>query len=282
MKKLIIDTDIGFDCDDAGALAIAFDAAAKKKIELLAVTCSIDNINSCKMIEKMLRQYGINVPVGCCCKKGFMTDELGNKFTFPLAGELKKNDYPDGIQLMEEILSRNNNVTIVTIGSFINIAELLRKAPQLLESSGAELVSMAGDFETNSRCEFNVECSVESAHFVADNCGIPITYCGFEAGAAVITGALLENCDNEFLVKQAYYIFQNGAYLRPSWDLLTVYYAIYGLGEILLLSNGYTVSFDGKGRTVKKSGGHDRYIICRDSEKASAVLDRLMCGPFLK
>ena len=50
MKKIIIDTDIGFDCDDAGALAIAFDAAAKKKIELLAVTCSIDNLNSCKMI----------------------------------------------------------------------------------------------------------------------------------------------------------------------------------------------------------------------------------------
>ena len=50
MKKIIIDTDIGFDCDDAGALAIAFDAAAKKKIELLAVTCSIDNLNSFKMI----------------------------------------------------------------------------------------------------------------------------------------------------------------------------------------------------------------------------------------
>lgn len=282
MKKIIIDTDIGFDCDDAGALAIAFDAAAKKKIELLAVTCSIDNLNSCKMIEKLLRQYGIDVPVGRCGKKGFMTDEIGNKFTLPLAGDLEKNDYPDGINLMKGLLYRNNNVTIVTIGSFVNIAELLRREPRLLESSGAELVSMAGDFETDTRCEFNVRCSIESARYTAANCGVPITYCGFEAGAAVVTGALLEGCDEEFLVRQAYRIHQNGGYLRPSWDLLTVYYAVYGLGEILSLSDGYTVSFDGKGRTVKKRGGRDRYIICRDGKKAAAVLDRLMCGPFLK
>ena len=282
MKKIIIDTDIGFDCDDAGALAIAFGAAADKKIELLAVTCSIDNINGCRMIEKMQQQYGICVPVGCCSEKNYMTDEVGSKFTFPLAGTMEKKDYPDAVRLIGDLLSEHNNVTIVTIGSFINIAGLLREKPQLFAMHVGELVSMAGDFEDAGRCEFNVRCSIESARYVAENCPVPITYCGFEAGAGVMTGALLESCRDDFLVKQAYRIHQNGSFLRPSWDPITVYYAVYGLGDVLSVSDGCSITFDEEGRTVKKSGGRDRYIICRDSEKTVGLLDRLMCGPFIK
>lgn len=281
MKKVIIDTDIGFDCDDAGALAIAFDAARRGKIELLAVTCSIDNINSCKMIEKMQRQYGICVPIGRCSRKNFMTDEVGNKFTLPLAGDLPENEYPDSVKLIERLLSANNNVIIVTIGSFINVANLLCKNRALFLKSVDGLVSMAGDFADCTRREFNVVCSIESAAYVADNCPVPITYCGYEAGAEVITGGLLEKCSDEFLVKQAYRIHQNGKYLRPSWDLITVYYALYGLTEGLSLSGEYTVQFDKDGRTVKKPEGRDRYIICSDCRKIADVLNKLMCDPFI-
>ena len=38
MNKIIFDTDIGGDCDDAGALAILHEAQNAGKAELLAVT----------------------------------------------------------------------------------------------------------------------------------------------------------------------------------------------------------------------------------------------------
>lgn len=38
MVKIIIDTDIGSDCDDAGALALAHNLANEGKCQILAVT----------------------------------------------------------------------------------------------------------------------------------------------------------------------------------------------------------------------------------------------------
>lgn len=40
MKKIIIDTDIGWDCDDAGALALIHSLCNKGEAELLAVTAT--------------------------------------------------------------------------------------------------------------------------------------------------------------------------------------------------------------------------------------------------
>ena len=41
MENLIIDTDFGFDCDDAGALAVANILINERKINILAVTHSV-------------------------------------------------------------------------------------------------------------------------------------------------------------------------------------------------------------------------------------------------
>ena len=53
--KIIIDTDLGFDCDDAGALAVANILQKKSVIDILAVTHSVNRAEGCdgiKLINK--------------------------------------------------------------------------------------------------------------------------------------------------------------------------------------------------------------------------------------
>ncbi len=64
MKKIILDTDIGFDCDDAGALALLHRLCDREEAELLAVTACYDSPYVAGCIDAINRYYKRTVPVG--------------------------------------------------------------------------------------------------------------------------------------------------------------------------------------------------------------------------
>ena len=64
MKKIIFDTDIGWDCDDAGALALIHSLCNKGEAELLAVTATYYHKYAAGCIDAINRYYGRIVPVG--------------------------------------------------------------------------------------------------------------------------------------------------------------------------------------------------------------------------
>ena len=63
-KKIIFDTDIGWDCDDAGALALIHSLCNKGEAELLAVTATYYHRYVAGCIDAINRFYGRIVPVG--------------------------------------------------------------------------------------------------------------------------------------------------------------------------------------------------------------------------
>ena len=62
--KVIFDTDIGNDCDDAGALALLHRLCDKGEAELLAATHCFSSSSVAGCIDAINRFYGRDVPIG--------------------------------------------------------------------------------------------------------------------------------------------------------------------------------------------------------------------------
>lgn len=291
MEKIILDTDMGCDCDDVGALALVCGAHKRGEAALLGVTHAIDNPYGLRFIEKMLVHYEVDIPLGRCSKNGFLIDERFNTFIKPLAEDLPKKAHPDSVKLMREILSNNRGVTLVTIGSYVNIAALLASAPDeispldgktLVAQSVANVYSMAGHFTRPDYAEFNVVCDIPAARSFVSLCPVPVVYCGFEVGEKIFTGAHLRECTENPLLHDAYGLYTGrecgNAYLRPSWDPATVYTAIYqDENELFDYSDPVTVTFDEKGKTRVVPDGKDLFLTLEESpDTAAEVLNKLM------
>ncbi len=291
MEKIILDTDMGCDCDDVGALALACGAHKRGEAELLGVTHAIDNPYGLRFIEKMLAHYNVDAPLGKCSKKDFLNDERFNTFIKPLADGLPEKEHPDSVKLMREILSKNRGVTLVTIGSFVNVAALLASgADEISSLDGKTLVaqsvtnvySMAGHFTRPDYAEFNIVCDIPAARSFVSLCPVPVVYCGFEVGEKIFTGAHLRECTENPLLHDAYGLYAGrecgNAYLRPSWDPATVYTAIYqDENELFDYSDPVTVTFDEKGKTRVVPDGKDLFLTLEKSpDTAAEVLNKLM------
>ena len=291
MEKIILDTDMGCDCDDVGALALACGAHKRGEAELLGVTHAIDNPYGLRFIEKMLAHYNVDVPLGKCSKKDFLNEERFNTFIKPLADGLPEKEHPDSVKRMREILSKNRGVTLVTIGSFVNVAALLASgADEISSLDGKTLVaqsvtnvySMAGHFTRPDYAEFNIVCDIPAARSFVSLCPVPVVYCGFEVGEKIFTGAHLRECTENPLLHDAYGLYTGrecgNAYLRPSWDPATVYTAIYqDENELFDYSDPVTVTFDEKGKTRVVPDGKDLFLTLEKSpDTAAEVLNKLM------
>ena len=291
MEKIILDTDMGCDCDDVGALALACGAHKRGEAELLGVTHAIDNPYGLRFIEKMLAHYNVDVPLGKCSKKDFLNEERFNTFIKPLADGLPEKEHPDSVKLMREILSKNRGVTLVTIGSFVNVAALLASgADEISSLDGKTLVaqsvtnvySMAGHFTRPDYAEFNIVCDIPAARSFVSLCPVPVVYCGFEVGEKIFTGAHLRECTENPLLHDAYGLYTGrecgNAYLRPSWDPATVYTVIYqDENELFDYSDPVTVTFDEKGKTRVVPDGKDLFLTLEESpDTAAEVLNKLM------
>jgi len=69
--RLILDTDIGCDCDDAGAMAVMNALADFGECEILAVTHCTSREDGAGCIDAINTYYGRgNIPVGTLKEKG--------------------------------------------------------------------------------------------------------------------------------------------------------------------------------------------------------------------
>lgn len=292
-KKILIDTDIGPDCDDAGALALANRLHNEKKIELLGVTHCTSDIGGAYTVCAINQWFGnSDVPVGQTAEKSFLDSEDCKSYTKPISAEfIRKNgerDFEEAVSLLRRTLAENTDVTLVFIGPLNNLSALLRSAPDsvspmngraLVEKSVSQIVVMGGDFSRNTQeAEYNIKCNISAAQLAAESCPVPVIYSGFEIGADVLTGKSLKTADEKYPVRTAYELFldgpnEDGFLLRPSWDLITVYYAAAGLADLWELSEAVTVRFDGDGCVQLSKGGKDRYLI--QQADSSAVAERL-------
>ncbi len=312
LKNILIDTDIGPDCDDVAALAMLNIYANRGLCRILGVGHCTSNVYGAGTIDAICRFYGRDdVEIGTYKKEGFLCDEkciIYNKaITEEFPNRYKKSQPEDAVSMYRRILSRepDKSVEFIAIGPLNNLSGLLNSTAdeysslsgkELVERKVTHLVLMAGVFsaentEANEMVkeltghtaddmeEFNVVCDVAAAQNVADNWPTPKEYLGFEAGM-VQTGIPHDaGIGPEHPIKRAYELYTEDG-RRYSWDLLTVEHAINDNSPHYKLSDYGTVRFDDKGRTIwkKDEKGSDRYVLWAvPPEKIEEDINRLLC-----
>lgn len=167
--KYIIDMDIGDDIDDALALLLAMDM----NIEIVGITTVFKNTRErARITKKLLKLFGRgyeSVPVYAGYGKPLQgtADEVGHLCQY--TEDLEKDIYsPDGespedaIDFIIECCRRyRDDLTVIAIGPFTNIAKVIEKAPDAL-GLAKKVVIMGGAY-FRQYADWNVSCDPPAA-----------------------------------------------------------------------------------------------------------------------
>jgi inosine-uridine nucleoside N-ribohydrolase len=248
---IIFDTDIAEDYDDVGALTILHVLAAKGEAKILATISSNSFETTAPAISVLNDYFGRpDIPIGITkrkepnrpCPQGWAQAIIKN---YP--HHLSSNsEAREAVALYREILSGqpDNSVTIVTVGFFTNIADLLSSPPdqysalngkQLVNKKVKQLVSMAArlDEGRNSGKEYNVCTDVKASQKVFEEWRKPFIISPFELGVQLLTGIPLikDSSIQNSPVKDAFTIAlqkDENETGRMSWDETAVLAAVRG------------------------------------------------------
>ena len=200
MVKLFLDTDMGPDCDDAGALQLIHTLCDQGKAALLGVTHCTSSPYGLPTISAINRFNGREVPLGTTARKGFLIEENCLRYSLPVA-EAFDHEFRGGRpqrearEIFEEVVAAqpDESVTVVAIGPLNNLADFVsdEAGVELIRCKVNRLVCMAGRFDS-AEPEWNVKSDVAAASAVIKKWPGEIVMCGWECGAGVITGAALE------------------------------------------------------------------------------------------
>jgi inosine-uridine nucleoside N-ribohydrolase len=260
--KIIFDTDIGEDCDDAGALALIHRLCDKGEAELLAVTHCGNSPYLAGCIDSINKFYHREVPIGINYKapmlkspRGVYAGELAEKFpnNYPIESYATEQGPMDTLRLLRNILSEaeDNSITLVVTGSLASMARLvLSESDDISPLNGKELISkklnrtvlMGGRFfeswpmvlyESGNPThhimtwEYNIKGSgYENAKTVFENWDGELVLASYELGSFIVSmvgyGQKAQKGDPVALAYQIH----NGDTGRCSWDHTAVLEAI--------------------------------------------------------
>lgn len=287
-QKVIIETDMGNDIDDALALAVALKAMDSGKIELLAVGCHKQSESAAKYVDAVCTYYGHpEVEIGMSLTPVKEFSDYVDYTSLQASAELKtsKTDYPDPVKMYRRILAKadNHSIDFVSIGFGTTLAQLLESEPDEYSSlSGVELVAkktkilsiMAGSYGEKKRAEYNIINDIPSMQKVFAMWPGIIKQNPFEIGKQVLfPSKLIEDnlgYEGEQPVVDAYKLYKKMPYDRPSWDVLSVIYLIEP--ELFTESVPGNVSVDDEGFTLfvpNKKGKH--YVLSATIDQPQAI-----------
>lgn len=267
--KLIFDTDMGNDIDDALALGVIHALQSRGECELLAVTLSKDNEFAGSFVDLVDTFYGRgDIPIGVV-REG-KTPENSRYLTETVqssddgkpryAFDFKHRDAPEAVTLLRKTLASqsDSSVALVVVGFSTNIARLLNSpADEFSPLAGKELVArkvallsmMAGMFSEKSRVkEYNVFVDAPAARVVFADWPTPVVVSGFEIGQAIKFPALSIERDFRYVkhhpLQQSYELYQKMPYDRETWDLTSVLFAVRPDHDYFGLSPAGKISVD--------------------------------------
>lgn len=272
MRKIIIDTDMGSDCDDAGALALAHILHNEQKCKILGITYTTTLKNGPIAID-IINQYFHNIlPIGANKNghyfDGENTDTYVSKLVNRFASVRKQNtEIQDAVVLLRKLLANNKHVTLICIGQLINLSRLYDSreddispltGKELVKQSVDRIVIMGGLFKQNNQdiyfhgqkygeAEYNIKCDLNASKNVIRNLNVKAYFIDFLLGYQIFTGKELSKYYLDNPISYAYHTYCNGE--RESWDLLAVYYAILGDSKFLKSSLRGRVELDKQGVT---------------------------------
>ncbi|MFT7640773.1 MAG: hypothetical protein ACI9G1_002517 [Pirellulaceae bacterium] len=298
--KLIFDTDIGPDCDDAGAAAVLHALADQGEVEILAMMVSTGGETAKwgpPCLDAINTFYGRpDIPIGVIRKKGAEdTSKYNEQLAKEFPNDLQHGDRADeATQLYRKVLSSqpDGSVVIVSVGYLSNLRHLLEsKGDEHSELNGIELVKqkvktyvcMGGTFPKGR--EWNIHRDTIASKQVAENWPTSIYFSGFEIGNEIHTGNnLKDKTPTKNPVRRAYQLYTGGKD-RQSWDQTAVLFAIRGLNGKLkdfweLSAAGRLVLAEDGANTWDSASGKHRYLIKKKPpSQIAAEIEALMLLP---
>jgi inosine-uridine nucleoside N-ribohydrolase len=265
--RLVIETDIHADVDDVGALAVAHAHADRGHAEILAIginTPSRWGAYAAQAVNDFYGRSGIAI--------GVLYPQDDSVWRRDYARTLAARFEPTMVeplapaaQVLRRALdtSEPNSVTVVSLGFHHNLVALLDQpgGRDAIERAVGRTVVMGGAFPHGA--EYNmIEHPAYARRFVME-WPAGSDFVGFEVGETVITGAGIawpNAADNPVAV--AYEAFNGPGKGRPSWDLVTMDYAVRGEDGCYAVSQPGRVQIDERGRTrwVADPGGPHRHV----------------------
>ena len=297
--RLILDTDLGPDYDDVGAMALMHALADSGQVQILATLSSNADERVVPCIEVINAYFNRpEIPVGATKSstaaslttwhKEKWTDALPARYPHPTD---KTSDAPDAVAVYRQLLSQqpDSSVVICTIGFLTNLKELLRSegdaysplsGKELVARKVKRLVAMAGGFPQGR--EFNVYCDLESSKVVVEEWPTEILFSGFEIGEKILTGKKLVAMPTERSpVKEAFALsFAEGdPDGRMSWDQTAVLVAIKGYAPYFDIERGHFKLADAEGNNdweVDPRGTHARLLFRMTPARLAEVIEGYM------
>ena len=294
--KLIFDTDMGNDVDDALALAMLHSLESRGESELLAITLTKDNAEVAPYVDAINTFYGRGeIPIGITNSgvtpeksrfTGVTLETDGGQYIYP--HDLQLGDpAPNAVPLLREILANqpDQSVVIVQVGFSTNLAQLLdTRADEHSDLEGVELISrkvkhisiMAGTFtpiNNETHLEYNIVQDIRSAQKLAEEWPTPVYWSGFEIGLAIRYPAISIEQDFRYVDKhpipESYQAYVPTPHERPTWDLTSVLWAVrqsrgyFGVSE----AGSVTVLDDGETTFSASPKGTHFYLTADDTKK---------------
>jgi inosine-uridine nucleoside N-ribohydrolase len=286
--RIVFDTDMGNDIDDALALAILHALASRGECELIAVTLTKDNRYSAPFVDIVDTFYGRGeVPVGVC--RSGVTPEDGSytKAVVEAADADRpryartQSDFPDAVTVLRRALVGvpDHSAAAVQVGFSTNLANLLASQPDAISPlSGMDLVRskvrllsiMAGTFsgrpEDADFGEYNVVGDLPATHRLIEQWPTEIVISGFEVGNALLYPARSIERDFAYVahhpIPEAYAAYMKMPYDRPTWDLTAALYAVRPDAGYFDLSVPGRIAVNDQGHTsfTEDPAGHHRYL----------------------
>jgi inosine-uridine nucleoside N-ribohydrolase len=300
--KIVFDTDMGNDVDDALALSLIHSLWNRGACELLAVTLTHPSPDAGRYVVALNTFYGRpDIPVGVTPDAPFTNEskylkvasnkDADGRLLYPANYDPARA--PQSVALLRRVLAAagGREVVIVQVGFSTNLARLLDSGPDAASPlTGVELVRqkvkllsiMAGRFPNNEgkSPEFNVKFDIPAARKLVAGWPTQIVWSGWEVGNAVRYPAL--SIDRDFAwvkhhpVQEAYQAYNPTPHERPCWDLTSVAYAVWPDRGYFTLSPEGVVEIDADGRT-KFTGQKDgrNYYIKVDATQAARLREVL-------
>lgn len=299
-EKIILETDIGNDVDDALALDMLYKYMDAGDIDLLGIMINKEGTYPAEYVDIMNTWYGYpQIPIGIIhngadcendatnyAKAACLTENEKGEAAFKRSLKGNYDQLPEAPALYRKILAQqpDSSVTIISVGFSTNLARLLdTPADDASPLTGKELVAkkvkllctMAGCFNNENLFEYNVVKDIPAAKKVFAEWPTRLVTSPFEVGIAInYPGSSIEN-DFGWAplhpMVEAYKSYEKMPYDRPTWDLTSVLYSVEGPSYFHVSPAGRFSTTDKGGMEFTPDAEGNRYYLTVDSIQAENI-----------
>ena len=313
--KVVFDTDMYTDFDDAGALACLHALADAGECEILATVSNTRDCMSVAMCEIVNAYYGRpEIPVGCAKEIGKSGAEPEHVRRYDATvrkyakwvKHLNSNDAPDANAVYRRVLAAqpDKSVVVCSVGFLTNLRRLLETKPDDISPlDGKSLVAQKVKLWVAMACkypngrEYNSENDAESSRIALENWPTPVVFTDFEYGRDCFAGRAIAESGradspvadvfagniptrDEVRLNSALQLRRNyGMGGRSAWDETAVLIAVRGTDRYFNVERG-TYRMVGKGGENEwapdENGPHIRITEKLPKAEVGRIIDELM------